>query len=142
MKSTICRLALIHLAAGDVCAEDVWRENSYEDFVDGSFDDGGANMYVSSTGRLQTINRWDLNGDGYIDIVFPNSHSYSEALDLVIFWGNGQDFGGSRRRFLPANGAQWATPADLDADGHIDLFVSNYFDGTWSDMDSYISREL
>ncbi len=138
MKSTICWLALIHLVAGNACAEDVWRENSYEDFVDGSFDDGGANMYVSSTGRVQTINRWDLNGDGYIDLVFPNSHSYSEALDLVIYWGNGQDFDGSRRSFLPANGAQWATPADLDADGHVDLVVSNYFDGTWADMDSYI----
>ena len=40
----------------------VWTEASFKDFADGTFGDAGANMYVSARGRVQTINRWDLNG--------------------------------------------------------------------------------
>src|SRR6267143_943417 len=95
------------LIAGTLVAEEVgrntdgrnelvWTESSYEDFVDGAFSDAGANMYVSHRGRVQTINRWDLNRDGYIDLAFANSHQHAEKVDATVYWGNGKDFDISR----------------------------------------------
>ena len=54
----------------------IWRESTFADFADGSFGDGGANTYVSARGRIQLVNRWDLNQDGFIDLVFANTHPH------------------------------------------------------------------
>ena len=51
----------------------VWSQSGYEDFIQGTLGDGGANTYVSADGRIQLINRWDLNHDGHIDLVFAKS---------------------------------------------------------------------
>src|SRR3982751_2138467 len=66
---------------------DVWKQEGFREFAQGRFGDGGANTYVSHRGRIQTINRWDLNGDGEIDLVFANSHPQAEKLDAVLYWG-------------------------------------------------------
>lgn len=116
----------------------VWKESSFADFADGSFSDGGANMYVSLRGRVQTINRWDLNGDGYLDLVFANSHPQAEKIDAVLYWGNGKDFDISRSAYIPTNGSQFVIPADVNGDSYPDLLVPNYHDGTHDGMDSYI----
>ena len=88
-------IVILILLISSSCAfaqSDVWRESSFEDFKDGSFDDAGANMVVSRNGRIQTVNRWDVNGDGNIDILFANSHPLIEMLDMSIYWGTGEDF--------------------------------------------------
>ena len=130
------------LALGSTAAAggkvNAWTQNSFEDFVQGSFGDGGANTYVSRRGRIQLINRWDLNQDGYHDLVFSNSHPHVEALDGAIYWGNGKDFDGSRVSFFPTDGSQWTVPNDLDGDGQTDIIVANYANGTWDGMDSYV----
>ncbi len=115
-----------------------WVEDSFEDFRDGQFDDAGANMYVSAKGEIKSVNRWDVNNDGYIDILFPNSHPLKEMLDLSIYWGNGKDFSIRNHSYVPANGPQWIKPADLNEDGVMDLVVANYSNGTWTSMDSAI----
>jgi len=116
----------------------IWREESFEDFANGTFDDGGANMYVSAQGRIQTVNRWDVNGDGYLDILFANSHPLVEMLDMSIYWGNGRDFSIKNHSYVPADGPMWATPGDLDLDGITDLVVANYSNGTWTEMPSFV----
>ncbi len=116
----------------------VWHEHTFEDFIDGRFDDGGANTYVSSRGRIRLVNSWDLNQDGYLDLVFSNTHPHREKLDAAIYWGNGKDFDGSRRSFIPNDGAQNAAAADLNRDGQMDLVLANYTNGTWDGMDSYV----
>ena len=50
----------------------IWIRHSHADFAHGSFDDAGANMYVSASGRMQVINRWDVDDDCYLDILSPN----------------------------------------------------------------------
>ena len=116
----------------------VWRENSFEDFSKGTFDDSGANMYVSHNGRVQAINRWDVNKDGNVDMLCVNSHSLVEMLDMSIYWGNGKDFSIQNHSYIPANGPMWTTADDLNNDGEMDLIVANYSNGTWTDMDSFI----
>jgi hypothetical protein len=119
-------------------AVEIWRESTFEDFCDGTFGDGGVNTYVSAKGRIQTVYRWDANGDGYIDLLFANAHSEDVQVDMSIYWGNGKDFSIRNHSYVPAWGPDWATPADLDRDGAVDLVVANTRNGTSSDMDSFV----
>ncbi|MFC2135606.1 FG-GAP repeat domain-containing protein [Bacteroidota bacterium] len=119
-------------------AQNVWHENSFEDFADGTFSDAGANMYVSHNGRIQTINRWDVNNDGNVDILCVNSHPLVEMLDMSIYWGNGKDFSIQNHSYIPANGPMWVTADDLNNDGEMDLVVANYSNGTWTEMESFV----
>ena len=41
---------LTFIWAGFAIAQTTWTESSYQDFIDGTFDDAGANMYVSQQG--------------------------------------------------------------------------------------------
>ena len=115
-----------------------WSESTFEDFADGRLEDGGANTYVSAQGSIQLVNRWDLNQDGFLDLVFSNTHPHKEKLDAAIYWGNGKDFDGSRLSYIPNDGAQHAAAADLDRDGRLDAVFANYTNGTWDGMDSYV----
>jgi hypothetical protein len=87
---------------------------------------------------VQTVNRWDVNRDGHVDLLMINSHPLIEMLDMSIYWGNGKDFSIRDHTYVPADGPMWVAPADLNRDGEMDLVVANYSNGTWTDMDSYV----
>ena len=114
----------------------VWKTSDFLDFVDGTFSDS-TNAYVAANGQLVLINRLDLNGDGMADVVLPNDHDPNQRADLFIYWG-GDSFSAKRRLRLPTNGGSDSAVADLDRDGHLDLIVANNFDGTRTDLDSWI----
>ncbi|UCE04490.1 MAG: VCBS repeat-containing protein, partial [bacterium] len=138
-KNTFAIMIAIKVILGTMLlAQEIWRESTLEDFIDGTFDDAGANMYVSYNGRIQTINRWDVNGDGNIDIFCVNSHPLVEMLDMSIYWGNGKDFSIKNHSYVPANGPMWVASEDLNNDGEMDLVVANYSNGTWTDMESFV----
>ena len=44
-------------------------------FSRGSFENAGENLYVSRKGRMQMIRRWDLNHDGYYELLFATAHN-------------------------------------------------------------------
>jgi hypothetical protein len=115
-----------------------WKQDSYAEFSRGTFSDAGANMYVSRRGRIQTINRWDYQGDGFIDILSANSHPLIEMLDLSVYWGNGKDFSIERHTYVPADGPMRVAAGDLNRDGVTDLAVANFSNGTWTSMDSAV----
>jgi hypothetical protein len=119
-------------------SQEYWIEDHFEDFIDGEFDDAGANMYVSGKGFIKPINHWDVNNDGAIDILSVNSHPLIEMLDMSIYWGNGKDYSLKNHSYVPANGPMWVTPDDLNMDGEMDLVVANYSNGTWTEMESFI----
>ncbi len=68
---------------------------------------------------------YDLNNDGYDDIIFSNSHNDSTVeLNSYIYWGS-SDNSYSSRMELATVGAVGNTVADLNSDGYFDIVFSN-----------------
>ncbi|MCW5547697.1 MAG: VCBS repeat-containing protein [Opitutaceae bacterium] len=115
----------------------IWHLERFDDFAAGTFDDGGVNAYVAADGSIRLINQWDLNADGWIDILLPNSHGYNEKVDLSIYWGR-DGWSPAGRTQLPSDGGKAAAVADLDGNGWPDLVLANRFNGTKSELDLWI----
>ena len=71
-------------------AGDLIRHSGLAEFGRGTLGNGGANIYVSHNGRVQVINRWDLNRDGFVDVLISNDHDVFEIVDAFIYWGSGR----------------------------------------------------
>jgi FG-GAP-like repeat len=113
----------------------VWREAGYDDFADGSFGNGGQNLYVSRRGVLQRIFHFDVNRDGYVDLLFTNSQDMDERPPVEVCTGV---YGQSTRLELPTQGAYGAALGDLTGDGYDDLVIANQHDGAHQDLPAYI----
>ncbi|MCE5250514.1 VCBS repeat-containing protein [bacterium] len=70
----------------------VIRHHGFEDFSKGTFGDSGANIYVSKAGGIQLINRWDLNNDGFLDLLINQDHNSFETVDAFIYHGTKNGF--------------------------------------------------
>src|SRR5262245_54817777 len=68
------------------------RHAGFNDFNQGTLGDSGANLYVSKGGRVQVINTWDFNGDGYNDVLLSNDHDVFEIVDAFVYWGSSNGF--------------------------------------------------
>jgi hypothetical protein len=134
MKSIIEKITffisiIILLSNGVIIqAQSEWREDSFEEFRDGSFLDAGSNSYVSAKGRVQMITRWDFNNDGHLDIFLPGSQSHTEKENTFIYFNNGINIEGRTRLELPAAGSRGGLVADLNKDGLNDLVTVHYSD--------------
>ena len=100
--------------------EGVWLTRGFDEFRRGSFGNGGQNLYVSRGGVLQRIHQFDLNGNGYLDLVFCNSQAHWERPPAYLY---ADVFGRADRCELPAEGAMAGVVADLNGDGHDDLVL-------------------
>lgn len=81
----------------------------------------------------------DLDGNGYLDIVFANSTDGSTvSVDSYIYWGGPNGYSPDHRTGLPVNRAVGVSAVDLNQDGHLDLIFSNTTDGRDPQTDSYI----
>lgn len=140
----------------------LFDHKSYQDFSKGTFSDFGANLYVSRKGNLQFINLFDLNADGYPELVINNDHNHYETPDLLLYHNrkpNGlrsltnaqqqdapafQNFRWMMESLdaitrLPAEGGGKSLVADLNKDGYKDLIFTNFIHGsTLQNLPAYI----
>ena len=119
-------------------SDNSWIHRGLEEFNKGSFDNGGDNLYVNAEGVMETIHRTDANGDGYVDLVFPNSHGYTERGPTWIYTqavGPGSTW---PRREVPNDSGWCSQVRDVDGDGFMDLIVINGENGVTSELDSYV----
>jgi hypothetical protein len=142
--------------------EILFYHKNFEDFSRGNFSDCGANLYVSKNGNLQFVNLFDLNADGYPEVVINNDHNHYETPDLFIYRNsrlNGlrsltnpgskdapafQNFRWMMESLssitrLPTEGGGRGMVADLNKDGYKDLLFTNFIHGSTSQiMPGYI----
>ncbi len=96
-----------------------WVEDTFEDFADGKLDASGQNLYVSRDGTVRTIHRFDLNQDGYLDLIFNSTHDNYSFIPatLAAVTPTGQ-IGQSP---LAVEGSKQVAIEDLNRDGYPDL---------------------
>jgi hypothetical protein len=112
-----------------------WEEAAYEDFIDGEFGNGGQNLYVSRNGVIQRIHQFDFNRDGYIDLLFVNSHNTDECVPTYVY---SNVFQSIKCTELPVQGASAGAVGDLNNDGYDDLVIANRNNGTHTDVTAYV----
>lgn len=112
-----------------------WSIKGFEDLSRGTLGDAGQNIYISRKGVLQRIWQFDVNGDGWTDLLVANSHGYNEHPDVYIIEDPAGD--GKLQKVL-TQGTQTGGVADLNGDGFDDLFFAGPHDGHHSDLASYV----
>ncbi len=81
----------------------------------------------------------DLDGDGYIDLVFPSYYSGSSySSSNSIYWGNSGGYSAADRSYLTSYGAWDVVIEDFDLDGWPDLFFTQYYSGSTYSYSSYL----
>ncbi len=112
-----------------------WEKRGFDEFSKGTMGNGGQNIYVSAKGVLQRIYNYDVNGDGYPDLVYANSQSMGERPPLFIY----EDPLHSAKFWeLPSGGSFDGIFADIDGDGLDDLIVACQNNGTHTDITAMI----
>ena len=139
------RVALPTHGAHWVCTGD-FDGNGFADLVFANNTDGDPNadsfIYRNRAGAFSPIDRIalptrgathcnvdDLDGDGFLDIVFANYHDGSYSTNSFIYWGSAAaDY--AERTELPTVGAYSSTIADVDNDGRKDIVFWSHYNGT------------
>ena len=114
-------------------AYEKWITEGFEAFRKGIFGNGGQNLYVSRSGILQRIHRFDTNQNGYFDLLFVNSQDFDERPPAYVY-----DVSLDEKYELPTQGSYAAVTADLNGNGYDDLILANQCNGHISDIAAYI----
>jgi FlaG/FlaF family flagellin (archaellin) len=69
----------------------------------------------------------DLNGDGYVDVVFAQEQDGGDYfINSTLFWGSDSGWNSTPDVNFTSRGATGVSAADVDADGDLDLVFSCY----------------
>jgi len=98
-----------------------WVETSQPDFGDGAPD---GNIYASyrDSGAVEFLPRFDLNNDGYMDLVCPDD----SGPYLRVYFGSATGYDSADSRYFPMAGGGGVDIADLNTDGFAELIHSGW----------------
>jgi len=133
-------ILLIVFLCTDTALAATWTETSFDDFADGRYSDGAANIYTSIDGTIRLVGQqWDVNGDGWMDIVFSNSRNDITCnINSYIYFGSAGGFSSANRAEVETHGAVGNSIADLNNDGYLDIVFSSLRNDTTYDINSFI----
>ncbi len=81
----------------------------------------------------------DLNGDGWLDVVFAGYYSGSSyGTYSYVYWGSSAGPDSTNYDALYTYGARDIATGDLDADGYTDLVFPSYYSGSSYTTTSYV----
>ena len=66
-------------------APEAWVMRGIDSFAQGHFENAGNNLYVNAKGEIEIINHFDVNRDGYVDIILANSHDRIERGPTWVY---------------------------------------------------------
>ena len=113
----------------------VWTTRGFESFRRGTFGNAGHNLYVSRAGVLQRIHQFDLNGNGYFDLVFCNDHPHHEQPPTYVYT---DPLGTRTLQEVPSDGARTGAVADLNGNGYDDLVMGMFHNGERFDLNAFV----
>ena len=113
----------------------VWTTEGFEGFRAGTFGNGGQNLYVSRAGILQRIHQYDLDQDGYVDLLFCNSQPHGEQPPAYLYR---DPLGEAALTQVPSDGGWSGTVADLNDDGYDDVVIGMTNNGERSDLNAFV----
>ena len=111
-----------------------WITKGFEGFSKGTMENGGQNLYVSKKGILQRIFQYDLNHNGYVDLVFANCQNHGESAPAYVY-----AVGTEQQDVLLSQGSVCSMALDIDGDMEPELQFDRMptsiermqGDGTW-----------
>ena len=136
-------------------AETIFHHTGFDQLSEGELGNAGQNLFVSQRGDLKLINWFDLDRDGYPELVINNDHSPYENSDSLIYYQHPVD---GFRSFLLTKEVrlkrspgcelqsqratsnfylQWgggrSLIEDLDGDGRPEIIFTNFIHGSTHD---------
>ena len=155
-RAVVLAFAASGLLSALPAGEPVFRHEGFATLSRGEFGNAGQNLVVSPRGELKLINWFDLDRDGYPDLVINNDHSPYENADSLIYYQHPVDGFRSllptasheagafekiawlrgatgRAEFLPSMGGGRSLIADLDGDGRPEIIFANFIHGSTHD---------
>ena len=107
--------------AGDTRAS--WTDTGAT-FAAGTLGESGQNLYINRRGELETIRRYDLDGNGHLDLLFNSTHDIFNAIPATLATMQGPTLTTAE---LAVDGSSRVLPRDMNADGYVDLvFMPNH----------------
>ena len=104
--------------------QQTWVDNRFEEFSKGTLDASGQNIYISRDGAIRTINQFDLNADGHLDLIFNCTHDTYQMVPATVGWLD--DAAKSTEQPLAVEGSRQVALGDLNGDGYTDaVFCPN-----------------